>query len=233
MNENIFEQYNRLIQTCKAAYVGVIDENGFPSVSTIMPVNTESIFETFFATGLGSNKVKRLQKNTRASVCYHIGGNNITLVGTAEILTDQATKSKCWHKDGLAAHFPGGETDPDYCIIKITTKRVSLWVDNEDAQFTIDELLRVQSRCGLVCGGCSSFLNKSCPGCIALNGKASWKDDDCSTSRCCIDRGYAHCGECPDFPCDDLTGMSCGDDEECDRIPGARIAICRAWAARG
>jgi len=147
MNKNIFERSNKLIRACSAAYIGVIDENGFPSVSTIMPINTENIFETFFATGLESNKAKRLQQNNQASVCFHVGGNNITLVGTAEILTDQAIKSKCWQSEGFIEHFPGGETDPNYCIIKITTNRVSLWVDNEDAQFTIDELLAAQSRC--------------------------------------------------------------------------------------
>ncbi|MCL2403984.1 MAG: pyridoxamine 5'-phosphate oxidase family protein [Defluviitaleaceae bacterium] len=143
MNENIFERSNQLIKTCKSAYLGVIDENWFPSVSTVMPVSTNDIFEIFFATGLGSNKVKRLRLNDRVSICFHTGGNNITLVGTAEILTDQDTKSKYWQNVGLAEHFSLGEADPNYCIIKITTKRVSLWVDNEDAQFTIDEFMTI------------------------------------------------------------------------------------------
>jgi len=233
MNENIFERSNQLIKSCNTAYIGVIGENGFPSVSTVMPVNTDSLFETFFATGLASNKAMRLQKNNQASVCYHVGGNNITLVGTAEILTDQATKSRFWHKEGFLEHFPGGETDPNYCIIRVTTKRFSLWVDNEYAQLSIDELLTVQSRCGMVCSGCSSFIDGSCVGCIALNGKSSWGDRDCSTSRCCIDKGHAHCGKCADFPCNDITGMSIGDDDACDHVPGASLAICRAWAERG
>jgi len=140
MNANIIAKANQIIKTCDSVYVGVIDEDGFPSVSTVMPVNTENIFVTYFATGLESNKVRRLHKNNRASVCYHSGGTNITLVGEAEILTDQETKSRCWQKKGFIEHFPGGETDPNYCIVKIITKRVSLWIDNEDAEFTIDEL---------------------------------------------------------------------------------------------
>ena len=155
MNANIVEKANQIIKTCSIAYVGVLDENDFPTVSTIMAArpmgnlpaddscagHAQPIFETYFATGLGSNKARRLSRNNRASVCFHSGGNNITLVGEAEILTDQPTKSLFWQgDDNYLPHFPGGDTDPNYCIIRIKTKRVSLWVDNEDASFTIDEL---------------------------------------------------------------------------------------------
>jgi general stress protein 26 len=139
MNANVFEKASRIIKTCDAAYVGVIDEDGFPSVSTVAPINQESIFATYFATTLDANKTKRLQKNNRASVCFHTGGDNITLVGETETLTDQETKSRFW-QDWFINHFPGGETDPNYCIIKITTKRVSLWVGNEGAESLIDKL---------------------------------------------------------------------------------------------
>jgi len=231
MNANIFEKTNQIIKTCDAAYLGVIDESGCPSVSTVSVIKPENIFEAYFSTNLDGNKAKRLLKNNKASICYRAGGNNITLVGEAEVLTDQETKSRYW-LDWFKEHYSGGETDPTYCIIKFTTKRVSLWVDNEGADFTIDEFMTVQSRCGLLCNGCNAFLRCECSGCIALNGKASWRDGDCAESRCCINKGYAHCGECSDFPCDGIVGMSCGDDDECDKPPGARIAVCRAWAEK-
>jgi len=231
MNANIFAKANQILKNSTDAYFGVTDESGYPSVSTVSVINPENIFELYFSTGLQSNKVKRLQSDKRASICFHIGNDNVTLVGEAEILTDQETKSRYWM--GWLDHFPGGETDPAYCIIKFTAKRVSLWIDNEDSAFTIYELLTVQSRCGLLCHGCNSFLNSSCKGCIALNGKASWRDHGyCNESKCCIDKGFNHCGECPDFPCEGLRGMSCGDDDECDKPKGARIAVCKAWAER-
>ena len=83
-----------------------------------------------------SNKAKRLQKNNKASICYCVNDNNITLVGEAEVLTDQETKDRCW-MDWFVAHYPGGKTDPNYVVIKFTTKRASLWVDNEGAEFTV------------------------------------------------------------------------------------------------
>jgi len=136
MNASIIEKANQIIKTCDTAYFGVIDEDGYPSVSTVSPINPESILEAFVSTNIGGSKEKRLRKSSRASICFRSGNDNITLVGDAEIVTDQETKSRCW-QDWFINHYPGGETDPNYVIIKFTTKRVSLWVDFENAAFTI------------------------------------------------------------------------------------------------
>ena len=139
MNANLLEKANRVIKKCKEAYLGVIDENGFPHVSTVSNLKPDGILEVYFTTGMESNKIRRLQKDKRASVCYHSGNDNITLVGEVEILTDQPTKSRMW-ESWFINHFPLGETDPNYCIIKFTTKRVSLWVGYESIEFMVDEL---------------------------------------------------------------------------------------------
>jgi general stress protein 26 len=144
MNSNIFAKANQIAKACDTAYIGVLDDDGFPNVSTVSTIKPESIFEAHFATGMASNKVKRLLNDKRASVCYHMGGDNITLIGEVQILTDQDAKSKYW-LDWFIDHFPGGETDPNYCIIMFTTKRASLWIDNESAEFMIDEFLHVKS----------------------------------------------------------------------------------------
>ena len=230
MNSNIFAKANQIIKTCDAAYLGVIDENGCPHVSTVSTIKPVDIFTAYFATGTGANKTKRLLCDKRASVCYRIDGNNITLVGEGSILTDQATKSRCW-LDWFINHFPGGETDPNYCIIKFTAKRASLWIDNESAEFAIDELLTVQSRCGLLCKWCTYKEPSNCQGCLAMSGKPFW--GECDVAKCCIGKGFNHCGECDVFPCDDLSNMSYGDDEHNDKPEGARLDVCKVWAARG
>ena len=139
MNMKIIEKANQIIKTCDTAYFGVIDEDGYPSVSTVSPISPENILEIFISTNIGGNKEKRLRKNSRASVCFRSVTDNITLVGDAEIVTDQETKDRCW-QDWFINHYPGGKTDPNYIVIKFTTKRASLWVDFEIAAFTIAEL---------------------------------------------------------------------------------------------
>ena len=249
MNSNIFTKTNKIIKTCDAAYLGVIDENGCPHVSTVSTIKPENILEAYFATGMNANKTKRLLCDKRASVCYRSGGDNITLVGESEILTDQSTKSRCWF-DWFINHFPGGETDPNYCIIKFTTKHVSLWVDNESAEFIIDEFLTVQSRCGLLCKWCTYRESHGCGGCVETNGNPF--HGECPVAKCCQNKGYAHCGECGDIPvdcsfsdchdkgynnciecktttCSKLAAYSYADAEHGDNPPGSRIAVCRAW----
>lgn len=139
MNARILAKANQIIQTCDTAYFAVLDEQGSPNVSTVSTIKPENIAVAYFATSVAANKTKRLLRDQRASVCYHSGDNNITLVGTAAIYTDQPTKSRLW-LDWFSNHFPGGETDPDYCIIKFTTQRLSLWIDYESAEFSLDEL---------------------------------------------------------------------------------------------
>ena len=225
MNANIFAKANQIIKTCDAAYLGVLDENGCPHVSTVSTIKPEDIFTAYFATGLESNKTKRLLRDKRASVCYRAGGNNITLVGEAEILTDQETKSRMW-LDWFVHHFPGGETDPNYCVIKFTAQRASLWVDNESAEFTIDALLTVQSRCGLLCNDCTYREPCHCGGCIETNGHPF--HGECPVAQCSISKNIGHCGECPDIPCELLTQYSC-DAEHGDTPHGARITQCKQW----
>ena len=57
MNANIFAKSNQIIKNSTDAYFGVIDENGYPSVSTVSVIKPGGIFELCFSTGLCSNKV--------------------------------------------------------------------------------------------------------------------------------------------------------------------------------
>jgi len=140
VNTKLFEKANEMIRTFESASFGVIDENGYPSISAISLCNPVNISEIFFTTTMDSNKAKRLQKNNRASINCHTSMNNITLVGEAEIFSDQETKSKYW-QDWIELGsdvYPGGVSDPNYCFVRFTTKRVSLWIDDEGAEFTLD-----------------------------------------------------------------------------------------------
>ena len=136
MNTKMIEKANTMIKGCENASFGVIDENGYPSVSAISLCYPETITELYFTTTLDSNKAKRLQKNNKASLCCFSDMNNITLVGETAFLIDQEAKDKYW-QDWFIHVYPGGKTDPNYCVVKFITKRVSLWVDEEGAEFSL------------------------------------------------------------------------------------------------
>ena len=142
MNNKAIEKAEKIIKNKTAEInmgVGValslLDNEGYPTTSTISISKAKGISQITFGGSLSSNKVKRIKQNSRASICvfdddYENGAYyNITLVGDIEIVTDAQVKNETWY-DGLKEHFPnGGKDDPDYCVLKFTTKRYNLWVD--------------------------------------------------------------------------------------------------------
>ncbi len=84
----------------------------------------------------------------------------------------------------------------------------------------------VDSRCGLHCTGCGYKKTCNCGGCIETEGRPF--HGECPVAKCCQEKGFLHCGQCPDIPCDMLTDYSC-DPEHGDTPHGARIEQCRAW----
>ena len=95
----------------------------------------------------------------------------------------------------------------------------------------------IDSRCGLHCtgctykepchcGGCTETNGHPFQGCIATNGHPF--HGECPVAACCQEKGFVHCGQCPDIPCDLLQQYSC-DPEHGDTPQGARIRQCLAW----
>jgi len=142
MSKNAIAKAEEIIKS-KTAEVGMgegvtlslLDHEGYPTTSTLSISKADGIRQITFGAALDSNKAKRAKENSRASVCLFdddfVNGvyYNITLVGDIEIITDIETKKETWYQ-GLEAHFPnGGIDDPNYCVLKFTTKRYNLWVD--------------------------------------------------------------------------------------------------------
>lgn len=65
----------------------------------------------------------------------------------------------------------------------------------------------IDSRCGLHCTGCEYKETCGCNGCIETNGHPF--HGECPVAVCCQDKGFLHCGECSDIPCELLTQYSC------------------------
>ena len=115
--------------------LSLIDENGFPTASVITPSKSDGIHTITFGTFVNDNRAKRAQNCNRASVCFSSTEYSINLVGEIEVITDPDTKQDMWY-DGLSFHFTGAD-DPNYCVLKFTTKRYKLFVDGEDVAGTI------------------------------------------------------------------------------------------------
>lgn len=227
MNPNIIKKTHDIIKKSSESAVGYIDKEGYPHVATRSIIQPTGMFTCYFSTDTSGNMAQCLQHNNRGSLCFRHGNDNITLMGTFQMVEDMKVKESMWI-DWFINHYPGGYTDPEFCLLKFTCERASLWVDGEIARFNISDLLTVQSRCGLLCSTCTFTESHHCNQCIPTNGHPFY--GECPIAACCQAKGYEHCGLCPDMPCDALHEYSCGDSEHCDQPKGARLEILQQWA---
>lgn len=113
--------------------LGMTELDGTPTVAAITAARAEGIKRVTFSTGLSANKVKRMKAgNTAASVCFLSETYNVSLMGELELLTDAAAKRETWY-DALGRHFSGPD-DPEFCVLRFTTKRYNLLLDFQETR---------------------------------------------------------------------------------------------------
>jgi len=143
MNQAVIDKASAIING-KTGYIGggmegyaalaLIDEQGYPTASTLTIAKADGIKWLTFCTSPGQGKVSRIEQCNRASVCINSSEYNITLVGTIEILTDLKAKQDNWlpiMDDG--AHWSGPD-DPAFCVLRFTMERYSIYVADADEE---------------------------------------------------------------------------------------------------
>ena len=58
------------------------------------------------------------------------------LKGKMEVLTAPETKEMIWRK-GDTMYYPGGVTDPDYCVLRFTAESGRYYCDLKTESFTL------------------------------------------------------------------------------------------------
>lgn len=123
------EQLRGLIKGIDIAMFTTWGEGGFP---VSRPLSTqEAEFDgkvLWFFTRRSSAKVDEIRRNPKVNVAYASKDRNVYLsvAGTAELVDEQALIDAYWN-DAMKAFFPGGRTDPDLALIKVTVHTVEYW----------------------------------------------------------------------------------------------------------
>jgi len=108
--------------------ISLIDIDGYPTSATITPAISDGIRTVWFGTSLDSNKVKRIKKKPKASICFNDGDTNISLVGDISVVTDTATKREVLYEEiAQMSYYPLGMDDPSLVALKFVTKRFDIW----------------------------------------------------------------------------------------------------------
>lgn len=124
----------------KIAFIASVDEQGYPNIKAMLqPRKREGIKVFYFSTNTSSMRVRQYMNDPKACVyfCDSRFFRGAMLRGTMEVLTDAESKEMIWH-DGDTVYYPGGVTDPDYCVLKFTASSGRFYSNFHSEEFTID-----------------------------------------------------------------------------------------------
>ena len=130
----------KMADTLPVTFISSVDQDGFPWTKAMLsPRVREGIKVFYFTTNTFSMRVAHYGANPKASIyfCDSDGFIGIMLRGTMEVLTDAHTKEMIW-RDGDTEYYPGGVTDPNYCVLKFTAMDGRFYRDFCPRSFVID-----------------------------------------------------------------------------------------------
>lgn len=80
--------------------------------------------------------------------------------------------------------------------------------------------------CGTYCEICEWKDKVNCKGCKANGGNMFW--GECDKAKCCIKKGFEHCGECSKLPCKMICDLI-NDPVHGDNGEDIRLSNLRNW----
>lgn len=141
MDEATKNKIRGLRKNSKFAYVGSVNEEGFPQVKCMLTFKEEDVHVHHFSTNTSSKRVQQFKANPKAAVYYvsELFYKGALFTGEMEVLEDNETKARFWER-GDEKYYPQGVTDPDYCILRFTAKTVNYYQGLKNETIPIDEL---------------------------------------------------------------------------------------------
>lgn len=119
------EKAAKMLEECYNVTLASINEDGFPRICVITKRKANGFLEIYFETGKSSRKTKHFLSCNKASVCFHNGGDSVTLLGFVEIVEDMNIKREIWKPDSF---FKKGPEIPTYCVLKFKTTQATFWI---------------------------------------------------------------------------------------------------------
>ena len=131
--------FGNLIDKCSSAQLCYMDRDGFPVTRAMLkPRERNGLREFYFTTNTSSEKVKALRSSPKAGI-YFVDRRffrGLSLAGTADILEDADVKERIW-RDGDEQYYSKGVTDPDYCVIRITVRKIRYYSDFKSVDYSV------------------------------------------------------------------------------------------------
>ena len=127
--------FKEIIKTRAFVNLATVNKSGCPEVRAMLNLRNPEMFPKlqklftddftfYFTTNTSSEKAKQISLNANASV-YFVKENSfggLLFAGKIEIIKDIKKKRSFW-QDGWTMYYKGGAEDPDYAILKFSSKK--------------------------------------------------------------------------------------------------------------
>ena len=129
-----------LIDKQSTAFISSVDQEGFPNTKAMLAPRLREGLHTFYlTTNTSSMRVAQYRENPKACLyfCDRRYFRGVMLIGTVEVLEDDASKALIW-QEGDTLYYPQGVTDPDYCVLRFTARKCRYYSHFHSEDFTIN-----------------------------------------------------------------------------------------------
>lgn len=127
------EKANQLIKKCKTAALTSINEKGYPRTCLLSIARADGFSDIYFVTSKRSKtngKATHFETNHKASVCYFLDGDSVTLIGNVEFIEDREIQAQVWNETDRR-FFRNGIDDPKFRLIKFHTIEATFWIEGK------------------------------------------------------------------------------------------------------
>ena len=93
----------------------------------------DNFSEIYFITSKRSQingKATHFEVTPKASVCYFLEGDSVTLVGNVEFVEDKETQAQVWNESDRR-FFKRGIEDPKFRLLKFHTIEATFWIEGK------------------------------------------------------------------------------------------------------
>ena len=129
----IEEKADRLLEKCDVVSLASVNEHGYPRICTVSKLKANGFREIYFQTSKRSaiqGKAIHFARNPKASVCYRLDGDSVTLVGEVEIIQEMDIK-KQFEADCDQRFFKNGIADPRHLLLRFLVKEATFWIEGK------------------------------------------------------------------------------------------------------
>lgn len=136
---DVFQTIGNLIDKQSVSFISSVDGEGFPNTKAMLPPRLREGLRIFYlTTNTSSMRAAQYRQNPKACLyfCDKRYFRGVMLIGTVEVLEDDASKELIW-REGDTLYYPQGVTDPDYCVLRFTASKGRYYSDFHSEDFEI------------------------------------------------------------------------------------------------